>query len=65
MEQLLPTEQNVRRSTGNESSTTASGRECLDVAAATTAVHVRDSNDVTAAVLTVSLDAWAGFVESV
>ncbi|MGW3410982.1 DUF397 domain-containing protein [Streptomyces sp. NPDC000888] len=61
-----------------ESSTTASGLawfkssysgteggQCVEVAAATAAVHVRDSKDVAGPVLTVSGDAWAGFVELV
>ncbi|MEU1912390.1 DUF397 domain-containing protein [Streptomyces massasporeus] len=41
----------------------AEGGQCVEVAAATTAVHVRDSKDTTGPVLTVSRDAWAGFVE--
>ncbi|MCX4592411.1 DUF397 domain-containing protein [Streptomyces sp. NBC_01549] len=40
----------------------AEGGDCVEVAA-TTAVHVRDSKDVTGPVLTVSRAAWAGFVE--
>ncbi|MFF0810270.1 DUF397 domain-containing protein [Streptomyces albogriseolus] len=38
------------------------GGECLEVAAATTGVHVRDSKTAAGPVLTVSRDAWAGFV---
>ncbi|MFH9888619.1 DUF397 domain-containing protein [Streptomyces luteogriseus] len=41
------------------------GGQCVEVAAATTAVHVRDSKDATGPVLTVSREAWAGFVELV
>ena len=43
----------------------AEGGDCVEVAAATTAVHVRDSKDDTGPVLTVSREAWAGFVELV
>ena len=43
----------------------AEGGDCVEVAAATTAVHVRDSKDATGPVLTVSREAWAGFVELV
>ncbi|MEU0682058.1 MULTISPECIES: DUF397 domain-containing protein [Streptomyces] len=38
------------------------GGECLEVAAATTGVHIRDSKTAVGPVLTVSRDAWAGFV---
>ncbi|MFJ9862207.1 DUF397 domain-containing protein [Streptomyces albogriseolus] len=38
------------------------GGECLEVAAATTGVHIRDSKTAAGPVLTVSHDAWAGFV---
>ncbi|MHB9862263.1 DUF397 domain-containing protein [Streptomyces sp. YIM S03343] len=61
---------------GAESSTVASGLawfkssysgteggECVEVAAATAVVHVRDSKNVTGPVLTVSREAWTGFVE--
>ncbi|WP_030238556.1 MULTISPECIES: DUF397 domain-containing protein [unclassified Streptomyces] len=61
-----------------ESSTVASGRawfkssysgteggDCVEVAADTAAVHVRDSKDIAGPVLTVSREAWAGFVELV
>ncbi|MFC5953571.1 DUF397 domain-containing protein [Streptomyces pratens] len=41
------------------------GGECVEVATATTAVHVRDSKEVAGPVLTVSRGAWAGFVELV
>ncbi|MFJ8712425.1 DUF397 domain-containing protein [Streptomyces violaceus] len=43
----------------------AEGGQCVEVAAATNAVHVRDSKDATRPVLTVSREAWAGFVELV
>ncbi|MEU6541566.1 DUF397 domain-containing protein [Streptomyces sp. NPDC047000] len=39
------------------------GGQCVEVAAATTAVRVRDSKAVTGPVLTVSHATWAGFVE--
>ncbi|GAA2336656.1 hypothetical protein Scani_02940 [Streptomyces caniferus] len=58
-----------------ESSTTASGLawfkssysgteggQCVEVAAGNAVVHVRDSKDVAGPVLTVSREAWAGFV---
>ncbi|MFF8594875.1 DUF397 domain-containing protein [Streptomyces sp. NPDC015220] len=38
------------------------GGECVEVAAATAVVHVRDSKAVTGSMLTVSREAWAGFV---
>ncbi|PZT77270.1 MULTISPECIES: DUF397 domain-containing protein [unclassified Streptomyces] len=38
------------------------GGECVEVAAATNAVHVRDSKVTAGPVLRVSQDAWAGFV---
>ncbi|MFE4088684.1 DUF397 domain-containing protein [Streptomyces sp. YIM B13502] len=38
------------------------GGDCVEVAAATTGVHVRDSKTAAGPVLTVSRDAWAGFV---
>ncbi|MBD9703218.1 DUF397 domain-containing protein [Streptomyces sp. ID01-12c] len=38
------------------------GGDCVEVAAATAAVHVRDSKAVAGPVLTVSRAAWAGFV---
>ncbi|MCP3765747.1 MULTISPECIES: DUF397 domain-containing protein [Streptomyces] len=40
------------------------GGECVEVAAATAAVHVRDSKTTAGPVLTVSRDAWTGFVGS-
>ncbi|WP_329054188.1 DUF397 domain-containing protein [Streptomyces violaceus] len=40
----------------------AEGGQCVEVAAGAGAVHVRDSKDVSGPVLTVSSDAWAGFV---
>ncbi|MFF7376412.1 DUF397 domain-containing protein [Streptomyces massasporeus] len=43
----------------------AEGGQCVEVAAGTTTVHVRDSKAVTGPVLTVSREAWAGFVELV
>lgn len=42
----------------------AEGGDCVEVAAATAAVHVRDSKDTAGPVLTVSRGAWAGFVGS-
>jgi hypothetical protein len=39
------------------------GGQCVEVAAGTAAVHVRDSKDAAGSVLTVSREAWAGFVE--
>jgi hypothetical protein len=38
------------------------GGDCVEVAAATAVVHVRDSKAVAGAVVTVSREAWAGFV---
>ncbi|CAL9562173.1 DUF397 domain-containing protein [Streptomyces sp. enrichment culture] len=38
------------------------GGQCVEVAPATTAVHVRDSKDVAGPMLTVSREAWSGFV---
>ncbi|MFC8713105.1 DUF397 domain-containing protein [Streptomyces sp. NPDC057197] len=38
------------------------GGECLEVAPATTLVHVRDSKAAAGPMLTVSREAWAGFV---
>ncbi|MGV9251078.1 DUF397 domain-containing protein [Streptomyces sp. NPDC003697] len=38
------------------------GGECVEVAAATAVVHVRDSKVATGPLLTVSREAWAGFV---
>ncbi|MCZ9345219.1 DUF397 domain-containing protein [Streptomyces sp. TRM76130] len=43
----------------------AEGGQCVEVAAGTAAVYVRDSKDVAGPVLTVSRGAWAGFVELV
>ncbi|MGW7355890.1 DUF397 domain-containing protein [Streptomyces sp. NPDC054802] len=40
------------------------GGQCVEIAAGTAAVHVRDSKDVTRSVLTVSRAAWDGFVAS-
>jgi hypothetical protein len=40
----------------------AEGGDCVEVAAGTAAVHVRDSKDVAGPVVTVSRTAWAGFV---
>ncbi|MCX5557219.1 DUF397 domain-containing protein [Streptomyces sp. NBC_00038] len=39
------------------------GGECVEVAAGTAVVHVRDSKAVAGPLVTVSRDAWAGFVE--
>lgn len=38
------------------------GGDCVEVAAESAAVHIRDSKDVAGPVLTVSREAWAGFV---
>ncbi|ALO98704.1 hypothetical protein SHL15_7707 [Streptomyces hygroscopicus subsp. limoneus] len=38
------------------------GGDCVEVAAGTAAVHVRDSKAAAGPVLTVSREAWAGFV---
>ncbi|MFJ3720202.1 DUF397 domain-containing protein [Streptomyces sp. NPDC090057] len=38
------------------------GGQCVEVAPDTAVVHVRDSKAVAGAVLTVSREAWAGFV---
>ncbi|MFF8945515.1 DUF397 domain-containing protein [Streptomyces sp. NPDC014864] len=38
------------------------GGQCVEVAAGSAAVHVRDSKAVAGPVLTVSREAWAGFV---
>ncbi|TXS13486.1 DUF397 domain-containing protein [Streptomyces sp. adm13(2018)] len=38
------------------------GGQCVEVATDAGAVHVRDSKDVARPALTVSPDAWAGFV---
>lgn len=38
------------------------GGQCVEVAAGTTAVHVRDSKATAGPVLTVSRAAWTGFV---
>jgi hypothetical protein len=40
----------------------AEGGDCVEVAADATAVHVRDSKAAAGPVLTVSREAWAGFV---
>ncbi|MFF5140693.1 DUF397 domain-containing protein [Streptomyces sp. NPDC013157] len=39
------------------------GGDCVEFAAATAVVHVRDSKAVAGPVVTVSRQAWAGFVE--
>jgi len=41
---------------------TGNGGECVEVAAASGAVHVRDSKVVAGPVLAVTPEAWAGFV---
>ncbi|MFF3201743.1 DUF397 domain-containing protein [Streptomyces sp. NPDC002962] len=41
---------------------TGNGGECLEVAAASHTVLVRDSKQVDGSVLAVGVDAWAGFV---
>ncbi|WP_395360999.1 DUF397 domain-containing protein [Streptomyces sp. YH02] len=38
------------------------GGQCIEVATGAGAVHVRDSKDVARPALTVSRDAWTGFV---
>ncbi|MFF4824519.1 DUF397 domain-containing protein [Streptomyces sp. NPDC001312] len=40
----------------------AEGGQCVEVAAATAVVHVRDSKAVAGPLVTVSRKAWAGFV---
>ncbi|MDG9701406.1 DUF397 domain-containing protein [Streptomyces sp. DH37] len=40
----------------------AEGGQCVEVAAGTAAVHVRDSKAVAGPVVTVSREAWAEFV---
>ncbi|MER7835046.1 DUF397 domain-containing protein [Streptomyces sp. NPDC096040] len=40
----------------------AEGGQCVEVAAATAVVHVRDSKAVAGPVVTVSREAWVGFV---
>jgi uncharacterized protein DUF397 len=42
----------------------AEGGDCVEVAAATGTVYVRDSKDVSGPLLAVSPEAWAGFVAS-
>ncbi|TGZ18414.1 hypothetical protein DV517_33870 [Streptomyces sp. S816] len=42
----------------------AEGGQCVEVAAGTTAVHIRDSKAVAGSLLTVSREAWAGFIGS-
>jgi hypothetical protein len=42
----------------------AEGGQCVEVAAGTATVHVRDSKATAGPVLTVSRAAWAGFVGS-
>jgi hypothetical protein len=41
---------------------TGNGGECVEVAEASGAVHIRDSKVRSGPVLTVAPDAWAGFV---
>ncbi|MFE9923818.1 DUF397 domain-containing protein [Streptomyces sp. NPDC005774] len=38
------------------------GGQCVEVAAGSAAVHVRDSKTITGPVVTVPREAWAGFV---
>ncbi|MYR22698.1 DUF397 domain-containing protein, partial [Streptomyces sp. SID6137] len=38
------------------------GGDCVEVAAGTTAVHIRDSKATTGPLLTVSREAWTGFI---
>ncbi|AKJ13836.1 toxin-antitoxin system, toxin component [Streptomyces incarnatus] len=42
---------------------TGSGGECVEVAATSDAVHVRDSKDTSRPALTVEPAAWSAFVE--
>ncbi|MFE9646789.1 DUF397 domain-containing protein [Streptomyces sp. NPDC006365] len=42
----------------------AEGGECVEIATGTAVVHVRDSKAVAGPVVTVSREAWAGFVGS-
>ncbi|MCX4674946.1 DUF397 domain-containing protein [Streptomyces sp. NBC_01433] len=46
-------------------SDSSNGSECVEVAAASGAVHVRDSKDVQGPRLAVAPAAWAGFVSYV
>ncbi|MBJ6614388.1 DUF397 domain-containing protein [Streptomyces sp. I4(2020)] len=39
------------------------GGQCVEVAASSAAVHVRDSKAEAGPILTVSCEAWAGFIE--
>ncbi|MFE7108851.1 DUF397 domain-containing protein [Streptomyces sp. NPDC057575] len=41
---------------------TGDGGECVEVAAAATHVHIRDSKQLSGPMLTVDPGAWAGFV---
>ncbi|MET7293844.1 DUF397 domain-containing protein [Streptomyces griseoloalbus] len=41
----------------------AEGGDCVEVAAGTGIVHIRDSKAVAGPVVRVSREAWAGFVE--
>ena len=43
-------------------SDSSDGHDCVEVAAASGAVHVRDSKDLSVPELAFSTDAWAGFV---
>ncbi|WP_406500873.1 DUF397 domain-containing protein [Streptomyces sp. NBC_01590] len=40
----------------------AEGGQCVEVAAATTHVHIRDSKQLSGPMLTVDPGAWAGFI---
>ncbi|MER6627475.1 DUF397 domain-containing protein [Streptomyces sp. NPDC000987] len=40
----------------------AEGGDCVEVASGTAGVHVRDSKAIAGPVVTVSREAWAGFV---
>lgn len=42
---------------------TGSGGECVEVAACTGTIHVRDSKDRSGPILTVAAGDWAAFVE--
>ncbi|MEK2471371.1 MULTISPECIES: DUF397 domain-containing protein [Streptomyces] len=43
---------------------TGSGGECIEVASRATAVHIRDSKDLTRCALSASPAAWTAFVSS-
>jgi hypothetical protein len=58
-----PTESTVPVSAWFTSSySSGGGGECVEVAAAANGIHVRDSKDRSGPVLTVTSQAWAGFI---